>query len=208
MKRRRTVFIPTLSRSAWLPALAILSVSFLLGLLLGCFWASSISDAEGSALASYIQGYLEAAQNSSFASPDLLSVLWETIRWPALVFMLSFTAAGLAGIPIVFGVRGFLLSFAAASFIKALGGTGILLSFLLFGITGAFSFPVLFVLGTQGMGACHSLAIRLMGSRRKKTIYGKGFFFRAGICAAVLVCCVCLEQTLIPSLMMVWAGTF
>lgn len=208
MKRKRTVFIPVFSRAVWSPALTIVSLAFLLGILLGCFWAGSISDAEGSALASYIRGYFEAARGGELASPDVLSVLWETIRWPALIFLLSFTAAGLIGIPIVFGVRSFLLSFTVASFVKVLGGMGAVLSVLLFGITSALSLPVLFVLGTQGMEACRSLTGRLMGDRRKKAIYGKGFFVHAGICCAVLVCCVCLEQTVVASLIMVWARIF
>ena len=48
------------------------------------------------------------------ASPPLLISVWETIRWPLLVFGLGFTTLGLLGIPLVFSVRGFLLAFSIA----------------------------------------------------------------------------------------------
>ena len=208
MRRKRAVRIPYVSWAAWLPALVILSIFFLLGVFSGCFLAYSLSGTESNALSAYMEGYLRTAHNGNLPSSDLLSVLWETFRWPLLVFLLSFTAAGLVGLPIVFGIRGFLFSFAVACFIRIFGSTGAILSFLLFGITGMFSFPALFILGTQGMTACRILVSQLMGERKKGTAYGREYFGRCGICTAILACCVCLEQTVVPSLMMALAGTF
>lgn len=208
MKRRRVVRILDLPWAAWLPALVILSASFLLGCVVGCLVAGGVGAAEHGALASYVESYLSAARAGELSAPSFFSVVWETLRWPLLTVLLAFTALGLVGIPVLFAVRGFLLSFAVASFVRVLGGAGSILAFLLFGLSGLFTVPVLFVLGAQGLGACRVLAARLVGERRTGPAYGRVYFLRCGVCGAVLVLSVCLEQTIVPPLLAALAGTF
>lgn len=193
---------------AWAPGLVLLSICFLAGTIAGCLWAGGVAGQGSDTLASYIDGYLSAARTGTLTVPSVFSVLFETLRWPVLVFLLAFTAAGVIGIPILFAVRGFLMAFAVASFVRVLGGTGSILAFLLFGITGLFTVPVLFVLGTQGLSACFILASRLKGERRSGGVYGKRYFLRCGLCAAVLLLSVLCEQTILPSLLAAVAGTF
>lgn len=207
MKRRRIARFWDLP--VWAPGLFLLSICFLFGTIAGCLWAGGVAGQGSDTLASYIDGYLSAARTGTLTVPSVFSVLFETLRWPVLVFLLAFTAAGIIGIPLLFAVRGFLLSFAVASFIRVLGGAGTILAFLLFGITGLFTVPVLFVLGTQGITACFLLASRMTGARRSVGgIYGKQYFLRCGLCAAILLLSVFCEQTILPSFLTVLAGTF
>lgn len=209
MKRRRVVRILDLPWAAWLPGLVLLSACFLFGSIAGCLLAGGVAEAESGTLAAYVEGYLTAARSGSLEVPGTLTVLWETARWPLLTFLLAFTALGMIGLPVLFAVRGFLLSFAVASFIRVLGGAGSILAFLLFGVNGLLTIPVLFVLGVQGISSCRVLASRLVGERRRTgAAYGSAYFGRCGVCAAVLICCVCVEQTVVPSLLSVLAGTF
>lgn len=209
MKRGRIVPVLDLPWAVWLPALVILSVSFLIGAIAGCLLAGGVAEAENGTLATYVEGYLAAARSGTLTAPHLLSVLWETMRWPLLTVLLAFTALGVIGIPVLFAVRGFLLSFAVASFVRVLGGAGSILAFLLFGLTGLLTVPVLFVLGAQGFTACRILASRLVGERRRTGApYGRGYFLRCALCFGVLAACVCLEQTVLPALLSVVAGTF
>lgn len=209
MKRGRIVPVLDLPWAVWLPALVILSVSFLIGAIAGCLLAGGVAEAENGTLATYVEGYLAAARSGALTAPHLLSVLWETMRWPLLTVLLAFTALGVIGIPVLFAVRGFLLSFAVASFVRVLGGAGSILAFLLFGLTGLLTVPVLFVLGAQGFTACRILASRLVGERRRTGVpYGRGYFLRCGLCFGALAACVCLEQTVLPALLSVVAGTF
>ncbi len=209
MKRGRVVRVLDLPWAAWLPALVVLSISFLLGAIAGCLLAGGVAEAENGTLATYVEGYLSAARSGALSVPSVLSVLWETLRWPLLTVLLAFTALGVVGIPVLFAVRGFLLSFAVASFVRVLGGAGSILAFLLFGLTGLFTVPVLFVLGAQGFTACRILASRLVGERRRTGIpYGRAYCLRCGLCFMVLIVCVCLEQTVLPALLSMVAGTF
>lgn len=93
----------------------------------------------------------------------LASLVWDTVRWPLLALLLGFTALGLLGLPLLFVVRGFLLAFSIASFVRLFGGVGCLLALLVFGVSGALSVPVLFVLGVQGLLAARVLAGRVWG---------------------------------------------
>lgn len=210
MKRRRVARVLDLPWAVWVPGLLALGGCFLLGTIAGCLWAGGVAESGGKALAAYIEGYLSAARTGSLTIPGGFSVLYETFRWPFLVMLLGFTAVGVVGIPILFAIRGFLLSFAVASFIRVLGGAGSILAFLLFGLGGLVTIPVLFVLGAQGFTACCVLASRLLGERRKSisVVYGRVYFLRCGLCAAALLFCVFLEQTVVPSLLAVLAGTF
>lgn len=207
MKRRGMVRAGKASKGGRLSALALLGTAFGLGAVLGCCLAGHLSDTENSALLSYMEGYLSALRNGGAAMPGPGEVLWETFRWHGLVFLLSFTAVGLVGIPVVFGIRGFLLSFAVASLIRVLGGRGVILAALVFGMTGLLSFPAFFVLGTQGAAACRALARRSAGGG-KTPVYDKPYFIRCGLCAGALAVCACLERRVLPSILMILAGTF
>lgn len=210
MKRRRVVRLLDLPWAVWLPGLLVLGVSFLLGTAAGCLWAGGAAGSSGETLCSYIEGYLSAARLGDLTVPGIFTVLYDTFRWPVLAVLLGFTAAGVVGLPLLFAVRGFLLSFAVASFIRVLGGAGSILAFLLFGLTGLVSVPVLFVLGVQGFTACCALTSRLLGERPKsiRVVYGRLYFLRCGLCAAAALFCVFVEQTIVPSLLAVLAGTF
>lgn len=208
MKKRRRDRALRVSRGSWMPPLSVLCLFFALGVILGFLFAKEISQTENSALFLYMEEYLSAVRNGNFTLPGILPVLWETFRWPLLVVLLSFTAIGFLGIPVVFIVRGFLLSFAVAAFVRVFGGIGVVLAFLLFGITGALSVPVLFVLGVQGMMACRDLAMGLTGEKRGGRIYDRAYWGRYGLCAFLLLCCVCLELVVVPSLLMALAWTF
>lgn len=206
MRMRRTARF--LDLPVWLPGLALLSICFLAGMVAGCFWANGIAGEGNEALSAYIDGCLAGARVGELAVPDIFSVLIDILRWPVLTFLLAFTAAGIIGIPFLFLIRSFLLSFAVTSFVRVFGGTGIILAFALFGITGLFTVPVLFVLGTQGLTACFLLASRLRGKKRSGILYGKQYFVRCGVCAAVLLLCVFCERIVIPPLVAMMAGTF
>ena len=158
-------------------------------------------------LAEYLTSFLQSVQVQP-ASPPLLISVWETIRWPLLVFGLGFTTLGLLGIPLVFSVRGFLLAFSIASFVKMFGASGALLAFVVFGVSGCIALPALFVLGVQGWIASRCLATRMLGDGRRTLPYGRLYFLRCGVCACALCVCIFLESVVVPSLLAGAAGLF
>lgn len=117
-------------------------------------------------------------------------------------------ALGLLGLPLLFAVRGFLLAFSIASFVRLFGGVGCLLALLVFGVSGALSVPVLFVLGVQGLLAARVLAGRVWGDGKTPPPYGKLYFFRCGACAVALCVSLLLDCFVVPGLVSSLAGTF
>lgn len=198
---KRVVKIWDLPSSGTSAALLILGAAFVLGGFAGCLLADQVVGGGSDALGEYLEGYLSAVYSGGMVKPDVLSVLWDTIRWPLLILVLSLTPLGLLGLPILFLVRGFLLSFAVASFFRVLGTAGLALAFVVFGITGLLCIPVFFVLGVQGFLWAGALTGRLLGEGRRQTLFDRVALLRCGVCAAVLCGYGLMEYGAVPVLL-------
>ncbi|MEG2119195.1 MAG: hypothetical protein RRY53_02470 [Pseudoflavonifractor sp.] len=187
-------------------ALAATAFFFFLGGLAGCVLAANISGGGNESLTAYLEGFLLAANAGEVSVPGALTLLWSVMRWPLFTVVLSFTALGLIGIPVLFCARGFLLSFAIASFVRMLGGTGGLLALAVFGVSGVLSIPALFVLGVQGLSASRCLAGRAFGETRHVFPFGRDYFLRCGMCMAAFCVCLPLECFAVPVLVSGIAG--
>ena len=205
---RRAAEAWRISGDGLIPVLAVTAACFLLGGLVGYLLASHIGGGGQESLAAYVEGFLRAAQAGEITAPALASLVWDTVRWPLLALLLGFTALGLLGLPLLFAVRGFLLAFSIASFVRLFGGVGCLLALLVFGVSGALSVPVLFVLGVQGLLAARVLAGRVWGDGKTPPPYGKLYFFRCGACAVALCVSLLLDCFVVPGLVSSLAGTF
>jgi len=204
MGRRKKWKVDLLSGQA--AALILLSGLFLAGSVVGCVAAGRMADPTG-ALLTYVRGYLELlAQNG--LSTRFWSVLRETVRFPLAAFLLGLTALGVAGLPVLFAVRGFLLSYAVCVFYRLLGLTGLVSGFVLFGLSALIWMPVLFQLGVQGLLGSYGLLRRAMGDGRYPLRYDGGYLARCGICAAALGLCAVVEYFAVPSLLTGIAGVF
>lgn len=206
--RKRIVHILDVPAGGLLSALAVTSVSFALGGLAGCLLAAIVGGGGNDSLTLYIQSYLKAVESGGAEVPALLPVLWETLRWPAMVVLLGFTALGVLGIPVLFAARGFFLSFAVASFVRMFGGVGAILAFFSFGITGVIAVPALFVLGVQGFLTSKNLAGRVLGDGKRTLPFNRTYFIRCGLCALALGLCILLECFAVPALLRSAASLF
>ena len=199
---RRTIVaawnIPT---EGIVPTLIMLSICFLAGSLTGCLVAAQVGGAGETSLNAYLQAFLQAAQSGAVDAPTLWSQVWDTLRWPLLALLLGLTALGVLGLPILFGVRGFLLAFSIASFVRAFGGSGWLLACLVFGIGEILSLPVLFILGVQSFLSARALAARVRGEEKGRVLRGRDCLVRCAMCGGILCVCILLEQTAVPALL-------
>ena len=182
------------------PMLAVTASCFFLGGLAGCLLAACVDGGGQESLAAYVEGFLRAAQAGELSPPSLGPVIWDAVKWPLLALLLGFTALGLVAIPLLFAVRGFLLAFSIACFVRLFGGAGCLLALVLFGVGGAFSVPALFVLGVQSLRAARVLAGRAWGDGKAAPLYGRAYWLRCGGCAAALCVCMLLEGLAVPAL--------
>lgn len=190
------------------PALMVTAISFLLGGVAGCVLCANVGGGGGESLTSYMEGFLTLAKADGVTPPALLPLLWEVLRWPLITIVLGFTALGVVGIPILFSIRGFLLSFAIASFSRIFGTSGGLMATVVFGVSGLFSIPALFALGVQGFAAARNLAGRALGEGGRSSPFGKAYFLRCGVCAAAFCVCILLEYLAVPAIVSGMAGLF
>jgi len=180
-------------------ALIVTAAFFALGSLLGCFLALQAGGEGAQALENYLTCFLHAAEEGTLREPDLPGVLWRTLRWPMGAILLGFTALGLAGIPILSALRGFLLTFSVGAFVRTYGWAGARIAFCLLGITGLLSVPVFLFLAAHSFTAALRLARTVSGQSRKEAPpRDSEGFRRLALCAAALGVCILLERYLVP----------
>lgn len=146
-------------------ALAILSVAFLLGGGLGCLLAGMSSGTGAEELGAYLTDYLLLAGEEG-APRSLWPLLWNQLKYLLAVLLFSWTALGVAGLPILFGVRGFFFSFSAACFCRIFGERGLFPAFALFGLSALLWTPALFMAGVPGFLSARQLLRRTAGDSR------------------------------------------
>lgn len=171
---------------------------FISGAFIGSFAAGLIDN--GSGLSDYISAYISLAKSGSAAAPDFLTVLWSGSKYHLAAVCLGFCVLGVAGIPVLLGVKGFFLSFSTAVFIRIMGQNGLLLAFGIFGLTAVFTLPCLFILATQAFSSSYLLLgiASNRGIKSSSPIYDMGYFTRCGICALVLLVSAVIETFLTP----------
>ena len=108
----------------------------------------------------------------------------------------------------LFAVRGFLLSFAVSSFVRMFGGTGGILAFFAFGITGLAAVPALFVLGVQSCAGARELAGRALSGKKGVFPFGRAYWVRCALCAGAVALSAVLEYWAVPALLCSVAGLF
>lgn len=182
------------SAPAWdgLTQLMVLGACFAAGALAG-FFCSGGSGADPELL-DYLQRYFQMAGQGNGVEPPLWSSVWDMVRWPLAAFLLGSAALGALAIPVLLGVRGFLLAFSAATLTRLFGLPGMAASFAAFGITAFVAVPVLFVVSADAFR--QSLG-RLSGQRAPEW---EQRLQALTPCAGLLVLAVALQQTLMPAL--------
>ena len=186
-------------------AAILLSVLFALGCLGGCVAATLVRDPGGDLL-SYVRRYLELVVQDAF-SPDVWSVFWRTVFFALAVTIFGFTALGVAGIPLLFLYKGFALCYAVSVFYRLFGAEGVGLAGVLFAVSAFLWLPAVLELGARGLLGSYGLLRRAMGSGRYPLGYD-GALIWFGLCAGMLVLCVCIECIAVPILLQKIAGKY
>lgn len=181
-------------------ALAVLAAAFLLGGLSGCLLAA-LSDGTGAEeLSGYLADYLAFALEGELLR-SFWPVLWGQVKYLLAAILLGLTALGLAGFPILFGVRGFFFSFPVACFCRVFGGSGMLPAFALFGLPALLWVPALFLMGVPGFLSAQQLLRRTLGEGRGGLSLNGTYWCRAGLCVGLAVAAGLLECWVVPVLL-------
>lgn len=183
--------------------LLFLALFFLGGILLGQVLAAKVPDGTGDELTRYLTDYVylygqTAPEGRAF---------WETVviyfRYPLLAVFLGFTSVGVVLLPVVAVAFGFFLSFSVSCFTAAFGGEGVLLALAVSGLRCALTLPCFFLLAVPSWQTSWALAGLSLGrgQRCAPVVYGRVWWLRAGLAAAVLLAGVCADHALSPVLL-------
>ena len=119
-----------------------------------------------------------------------------------LLFLLGFSSAGIALIPALTGLFGFLTMYTVSCFVRCYGRSGVLLAMGVLMVRLIFTLPCFLALA----GEAWPLSIELFllsfgrGKRSAPVLYGSRYFLLFVLCAAVLAVGVCCERFLTPVL--------
>lgn len=183
--------------------LLFLALFFLGGILLGQVLAGKVPDGTGDELTRYLTDYVylygqTAPEGRAF---------WETVviyfRYPLLAVFLGFTSVGVVLLPVVAVAFGFFLSFSVSCFTAAFSGEGVLLALAVSGLRCALTLPCFFLLAVPSWQTSWALAGLSLGrgQRCAPVVYGRVWWLRAGLAAAVLLAGVCADHALSPVLL-------
>lgn len=104
---------------------------FIVGVSAGAFTVNGLSTLQNEELSNYLQGFFEIVEKQRFNSNELLMISFqENIKAVALLWVLGVTIIGIPFIYLLVLVKGFIIGFSSGFIIKAMGGKGILFTFL------------------------------------------------------------------------------
>lgn len=180
-------------------ALVVLASAFLLGGGAGCLLAALSDGAGAEELSVYLAGYLELAAEGELPR-GLWPVLWGQMKYLLAAAVLGLTALGVAGLPVLFGVRGFFFAFPIGCFCRVFGGAGLFPAFLLFGLSALLWAPALFLTGTSSFFSARQLLCRALGEG------GGGPFppvrwYQLGACLCLTLAAGLLDLWVVPVLL-------
>ena len=201
--RGRTV-LRTIRLGPWDPSLLrglLLALFFLAGALAGHLYAGVCGGEAQPALNQYLKYYC-AVYDAGGAAVSLVSCVAMYFGYVLLLFLLGFSSAGIALIPALTGLFGFLTMYTVSCFVRCYGRSGVLLAMGVLMVRLIFTLPCFLALA----GEAWPLSIELFllsfgrGKRSAPVLYGSRYFLLFVLCAAVLAVGVCCERFLTPVL--------
>ena len=179
------------SASSWdgLTQLIIVAICFAVGSVSGFLF--SVSGGENPELLDYLQQYFRLMGAEHGFEPPLLDTIWDLVRWPLAAFLLGLTPVGAVGVPLIMGGRGFLLSYAATTFVRLFHLPGMVVVLAVFGVTVFLAVPTLFVVAAD---AFRQSLNRLPGAMSSPVHWTQRARALAP-CAGLLTLAVALQQT-------------
>lgn len=180
--------------------LGVLTLALCVGGLMGVLFAASVEGGGGQVLTQYLITYFQLSAEGSQPS-GLAIVLWEQVKLPLCAMVLGLSSLGLIGLPILFGVRGFMLSYSVACLWRIFGANGLVAAGFLFGLTALITVPALFVVGVQGLRGSLGRLQRSVGVRNVPQPQPGDYAICCGGCGLAVFIAVVVEWMVVPVLL-------
>ncbi|MGM9618796.1 MAG: stage II sporulation protein M [Oscillospiraceae bacterium] len=189
-------------------SLGLFGLCFLLGLYLGQVVSARQAAVVSQELGQYLTGYVELSPGYPLSMGSFLTSFLVYFRYPLLAFLLGFASFGVLLLPVLSVLLAFSFSYSVCCFVAAFGEKGIVLALAVLGLRYALTLPCYTLLAEQSLRSSAELARYTFGQGRRSAapLYGRGFFTRFFICAAVLAAGALLDVWLTPWLLQLAGG--
>ena len=184
----------------------LLALFFLVGALAGHLCARSWDAVAQSALSGYLRDYC-AVYDAGGVSASLGGCVLLYFGYTVLVFLLGFASVGVALIPALSGVFGFLTMYTVSAFVCCFGRQGAALAAGALLVRLLFTLPCFFAMAGAAWPLSTELAMLTFGRGRRSApvLYGSRYFILFVLCVIILtlgVFCVWLLTPLLFRLAM------
>lgn len=179
----------------------LLALFFLVGALAGHLCARSWDAVAQSALSGYLRDYC-AVYDAGGVSASLGGCVLLYFGYTVLVFLLGFASVGVALIPALSGVFGFLTMYTVSAFVCCFGRQGAALAAGALLVRLLFTLPCFFAMAGAAWPLSTELAMLTFGRGRRSTpvLYGSRYFILCVLCVIILTLGVFCERLLTPLL--------
>ena len=179
----------------------LLALFFLVGALAGHLCARSWDAVAQSALSGYLRDYC-AVYDAGGVSASLGGCVLLYFGYTVLVFLLGFASVGVALIPALSGVFGFLTMYTVSAFVCCFGRQGAALAAGALLVRLLFTLPCFFAMAGAAWPLCTELAMLTFGRGRRSApvLYGSRYFILFVLCVIILTLGVFCERLLTPLL--------
>lgn len=201
---RGRMVLRTIRLNGWDPSWLrgfLLALIFLAGALAGHLYAAACGEDTWAALSRYLNDYCRLYDGWS-GEASLLSCVVMYFGYAGALFLLSFSAAGVALIPALSGAFGFFTMYTVSCFVRCYGRAGVVLALGALAVRLVFTLPCFLILA----GAAWPLSMELfslsfgLGKRSSPVLYGGRYFLLFVLCAVILAIGVFCERLLTPTL--------
>ena len=179
----------------------LLALFFLVGALAGHLCARSWDAVAQSALSGYLRDYC-AVYDAGGVSASLGGCVLLYFGYTVLVFLLGFASVGVALIPALSGVFGFLTMYTVSAFVCCFGRQGAALAAGALLVRLLFTLPCFFAMAGAAWPLSTELAMLTCGRGRRSApvLYGSRYFILFVLCVIILTLGVFCERLLTPLL--------
>ena len=176
-------------------ALILCAILFLLGSVAGTVFAGSLSQHHGTD--SFFSAFLRLKTNEP-VRVDLLTAIFDACKYPLAVLFLGTSVLGVALIPALSAVRGFLLSFSVAAVVRLYGTHGIMVALSMFGTSALITIPCFIFLSIEAFCASQRLLQTARGTaaRSSPATYPTRKLTQLALCFALLLLSAVLDTSL------------
>ena len=177
----------------------LLALFFLVGALAGHLCARSWDAVALSALSGYLRDYC-AVYDAGGVSASLGGCVLLYFGYTVLVFLLGFASVGVALIPALSGVFGFLTMYTVSAFVCCFGRQGAALAAGALLVRLLFTLPCFFAMAGAAWPLSTELAMLTFGRGRRSApvLYGSRYFILFVLCVIILTLGVFCERLLTP----------